>query len=298
MAESHNILSQLSDALAAQTAAAARSVAAVRFGGRHLSAILWQSDIVVTSEQSLPAHENFEVATDGTSLKARLAGRDPGTNVAILRLAEPRPGGTFTSADVRPGALALACGADERGDVRVRLGIVNAVGPQWHSRAGGRIDRRIALDAQLSRNDEGGPVFDASGALLGMSTFGPPGQLLVIPTATIERVVPALMRDGHISRGWLGVALQPVAVPDALLDQAGQRSGMMVMSIAADSPAANAGVMAGDILLTIDGKSARRIDKLGAQFDADRIGHGTQLRLIRSGAVLDLQVIIAARPAA
>jgi S1-C subfamily serine protease len=300
MTVSQNILAQLSGALAAQTAAAGRLIVAIRLAsGRHLSAILWQPDVIVTSEQSLPQREDFEVvAAGGAVLKAQPAGRDPGTNVAALRLANSIPPVKITAAEAHTGALALAHGADGSGRVRARLGVVNSVGPEWHSRAGGRIDQRIVLDIQLSRAEEGGPVLDATGALLGMSTLGPPGQVLVIPTATIERVVPALLRDGHISRGWLGMALQPVAVPDALREMVGQRSGMMVMSIVEGGPAANAGVMAGDILLTIDGVPARRINKLGAHLDADRIGQGTELRLIRSGAVIALEAIIAARPAA
>jgi S1-C subfamily serine protease len=204
----------------------------------------------------------------------------------------------FTTADVRVGALVLAYGADGNGGVRSRLGVVNSVGPEWHSRAGGRINRRIALDIQLPRTEEGGPVLDAAGALLGMSTLGPPGQVLVIPAATIERVVPALLRDGRIARGWLGLALQPVAVPDSLREPAGQRSGMMVMSSVEGGPAANAGVVAGDILLTIDGASARRINRMGARLDAERIGQEIELRLIHSGAVTTLRVVIAARPTA
>jgi len=96
-----------------------------------------------------------------------------------------------------------------------------------HSSRGGLIDRRIVLDVSLGRREEGGPVFDATGGCLGMSTFGPRGQVIAIPTATIERVVPLLLKHGRVARGWLGVALQAVAVPDALRETADQSSGLM-----------------------------------------------------------------------
>jgi S1-C subfamily serine protease len=303
MTASQTLLSQLSAALATQSAAASASLAAITLhSGRHLTAIvqqvpLQQSSILVTSEQSLPEREEFDVvAQDGATHKAKVAGRDPGTNIAVLRLENELSIDPFETARARPGALALAYGADGKGGVRCRLGVFNSVGPEWHSQAGGRIDERVIVDIQLSRVEEGGPVLDAAGAFVGMSTFGPRGQVLVIPAATIERVVPILLRDGRIARGWLGLAMQPVAVPDALLEAAGQRSGMMVMSTVEGGPAANAGIVAGDILLTIDAAPARRIHQLAARLDADRIGKEIELRVIHSGAVTTLRAVIAARP--
>src|SRR6266702_1507042 len=143
-------------------------------------------------------------------------------------------------------------------DPLAQFSIALAAGAEWHSSRGGLIDRRIVLDLRLARREEGGPVFDAAGAYLGMSTFGPRGQVIAIPTATIERIVPLLLKDGRIARGWLGVALQAVAVPDALRESAGQSSGLMVMSVVEDGPAAQAGIVAGDIILSVEGISAHR----------------------------------------
>ena len=141
-------------------------------------------------------------------------------------------------------------------------------------------------------------MFDAAGGTLGMSTFGPGGQVIAIPTATIERVVPQLLKDGHIARGWLGVALQAVAVPDALRETADQSSGLMVMSVIDDGPAAQAGILPGDIILSVDGTSAVRFRKIARHFGADSIGRKADLRLIRSGAVMTVQTTIAERSAA
>jgi S1-C subfamily serine protease len=261
--------------------------------------MLWQSGIVATSEQALPRKDDFElVAPGGAILSARIAGRDPTTNIAILKLAEQIASPAIATGEARTGAVALAIGADGTGGASARLGLVNLAGPEWHSSRGGLIDRRIVLDVRLARREEGGPIFDAAGRCLGMSTFGPRGQVIAIPTATIERVVPQLAKDGRIARGWLGVALQAVAVPDALRESADQSSGLMVMSVAENGPAAQAGILAGDIILSVDGTSAHRFRKIARHFGADSIGRKADVRLIRSGAVMTVQTTIAERQAA
>jgi S1-C subfamily serine protease len=300
MTDHSDFLTQFSNALVARTALAKGAVAAIRLAhGRHITGLLWQSGLVVASEQSLPRKDEFElVAPGGAVVTAKLAGRDPSTNIAILRLAEPIAAPAIAAGEAQPGALALAVGADGSGGASARLGVVNLAGPEWHSSRGGLIDRRIVLDLRLAHREEGGPVFDAAGTCLGMSTFGPRGQVIVIPTATIERVVPQLAKAGHIARGWLGVALQPVAVPDALRETADQSSGLMVMSVVEGGPAAQAGVLAGDIILSVDGTSTHRLRRIAKLFGADSIGRRADLRLIRSGAVITVQTTIAERQAA
>src|SRR3954465_10853032 len=252
--------------------------------GRHLSATLWQPDVALTSEQSLPRREEFELlVAGGDTLKAKLAGRDPGPTRAALRLERPIEFSAWRHAEPIAGALALAFGADGTGGVRTRLGVVNAAGPEWTSSAGGRLDRYIALDLTLGRAEEGGPALDASGRLLGITTFGPRGRVLVIPAATIARVVPALIRDGRIARGWLGVGLAPVAVPDALQAQAGQTSGAMVMSLVGDGPAAKAGIVAGDIVLSVNSTPARRLRDIAAALGSESVGRTAELRVIPGG---------------
>jgi S1-C subfamily serine protease len=300
MTDQPDILSQFSNALAGRAKAAKSAVVAIPLAhGRHITGMLWQSDTVVASEQSLPAKEDFEiVAAGGSAVAAKIAGRDPSTNIAVLKLAERVASPSIEAGQARIGALALAIGADGSGGASARLGLVNLAGPEWHSSRGGLIDRRIVLDIGLGRREEGGPVLDAEGGCLGMSTFGPRGQVIVIPTATIERIVPQLLSDGRIARGWLGVALQAVAVPDALRESAEQSSGLMVMSVVDGGPAAQAGIVAGDIILSVDGTSTRRMRKIARHFGADSIGRKADLRLIRSGAVITVQTTIAERQAA
>jgi S1-C subfamily serine protease len=300
MSLSSDVLTQLSDAIAARAEAAKNTVVAIRIGGgRHLTGMLWQPGVVVVSEQALPNQDEFELVTPGSSIiEAKLAGRDASTNIAILKTADSIAAPAFTAADAHVGTLALAIGADGAGGASARLGMVNLVDGEWHSRRGGLIDRRIILDIDLAHREEGGPVFDAAGGCLGMSTFGPRGQVIVIPHATLARVMPQLIKDGHVSRGWLGVALHAVAVPDALRESADQSSGMMVMSVVENGPAAQAGIVAGDIILDVDGIPAYRSRKIARYFGGDSIGRQADVRLIRSGAIITVQTTIAERQAA
>jgi S1-C subfamily serine protease len=300
MSDQADLLGQFSNALVARAEAAKGAVVAIRLAHeRHVTGIVWQSGIVVTSEQALPRKDDFElVAPGGSILKATIAGRDPSTNIAILKPAEPIAASAIAAGEALTGAIALAIGADGTGGASARMGLVNLAGPEWHSSRGGLIDRRIVLDVRLARREEGGPVFDAAGRCLGMSTFGPRGKVIAIPAATIERVVPQLAKDGHVARGWLGVALQAVAVPDALRESADQSSGLMVMSVVENGPAAQAGVLAGDIILSVDGTPAHRLRRIARHFGADSIGRKAELRLIRSGAVMTVQTTIAERQAA
>jgi S1-C subfamily serine protease len=300
MTDQADLLVQFSNALVTRAEAASNAVVAIRLThGRHLTGMVWRSDIVVASEQSLPRKDDFElVGAGGSVVTAKLIGRDPSTNIAVLRLAAPIASPSIVAGEAKTGAVALAIGADGTGGASARLGIVNLAGAEWHSSRGGLIDRRIVLDLRLAHREEGGPVLDAAGAWLGMSTFGPRHRVIVIPTATIERVVPLLQRDGRIARGWLGVALQAVAVPDALREAAGQSSGLMVMSVVEGGPAAQAGILAGDIILSVDGTPAHRFRKMAKLFGADSIGRTADLRLIRSGQVITVQTTIAERQAA
>jgi S1-C subfamily serine protease len=292
-------LTHLSDALAARVAAAAGLVASIHAPhSRPRSGTLWRQDVVVASEQVFPKTETAEIVlADGRLVAARVAGRDRGTNIVALRLEMPIDGAARAAAEPQLGGLALGIGADPSGAPIARLGVVRSLGPAWHSSAGGRIDRRISLDFSISRGEEGGPVLDAAGHLLGMSTGGPGGRALVIPAATIERVLDPLLATGRIDRGWLGLALHPVTLPEATKIEGGQQRGLMVMQVAQDGPAAKAGVLAGDILVAVDGAAASRPMEIARQFGPESIGKQVELRVVRSGAQRTLAATITARPA-
>jgi len=290
-----DLLEQLSESLADRLAAATYAVA-IRTGRRDRSGILWRDDVVVTSEQVLPEGSDFVVVRNGTEFPARLAGRDPGTNVAVLRLAQGLPSLRPAACPApRAGSLALIVGADSAGAPTGRLGMVHATGPEWHSMAGGRIDALLRLDARLGA-DEGGPVLSLGGGLIGMSTAGPRRRALVIPAATVDRVLEPLLTQGRVGRGWLGVGLQHVLVPDRLREAAGRERGLMVVALVPKGPAEQAGVLPGDIILEVNGARAGRSRGLAAALGAERIGQPATLKLLRAGEVHLLTITIGTHP--
>lgn len=288
-----------SDRLVARVAGSGGGLVCIHPGmGAQRTATLWQPGVLVTSEQGLPPDAAVPVVLpDGSHAQARLAGRDPGTNVAVLRLELDGPA-LPASAEPHSGGLALMLGAASDGSPTARLALVHRVGPAWDSLGGGRIDRLISLDARLSAQDEGGPVLDAAGGLLGMSTLGPRRRVLVIPAATVDRVLPPLLADGQVSRGWLGLGLQPVAIPEGWQASAGIEAGLMVISLATPGPAEQAGVLPGDILLAVDGAAAPHMRAMARTLGNRTAGADVMLRLLRGGTPIELPVSVAARPAA
>ena len=285
------------DDFANVVAGAAGLVAGVRAGeGRALSGVVWRDGVVVASEQGLKEADIYRVVLPGGSeATATLVGRDKGTNVAVLR-AEGVRGSIKECAEPSVGGFALALGSDGAGSVTARLGVVHRVGPEWHSMAGGRIDRLIVLDARVAWHEEGGPVLDSAGRLLGISTLGPRRRVLVIPADTVERSVEALLRDGHVARGWMGVALQPVGLPDAARSAAGSDGGLIVVGLSSGGPAEQAGVMVGDVVLSVDGTAMRSPRDLGRHVTSCGVGAACGVRVLRAGTVQELPVTVGARP--
>ena len=292
-----DLLEQLSDSLADRLGGAGGFVVAIRTGHRDYSGILWRPDVVVTSEQVLPQGTGFAIAHAGAEIPATLAGRDPGTNVAALRLSRPLDGSAPSpETSPRAGSLTLVVGADSHGAPTGRLAMLHAVGPAWHSEARGRIDALLRIDTRLGA-DEGGPVLTLAGRLIGMSTAGPRRRALAIPASTIERVLDPLLSEGRVARGWLGVALQQVRVPERMREAAGRDAGMMVIGLAANSPAEQAGILPGDIVLEVDGKQTGRARGLASALTPERIGQPVTLKLLRAGDIRLVTVTIGTQPA-
>lgn len=290
-------LADLSQAVETAARHAAPLVAGLDWCGRHhVSGILWRPGLLVTSEQSLPESECYAaVLPGGARVAATLAGRDPSTNVAALRLESESP--PVTQAEPGGvGAVVLALGSDGAGEITARLGAVEVLGAAWESMRGGRIDRLIRLGVRLGHAAEGGPVIDAHGRLLGMSTFGPRRSVLVIPASTITRVLEPLLREGRITRGWLGVGLHPVALPRELAERAGAGHGLMVVNIADGAPAAGV-LLPGDILLAIDDTPVASPRNVAAALGQEKIGQTVTLKVLRGGAVATAALTVAARPA-
>lgn len=290
-------LAALSAGLAALAeAGAARTVAVHGRDGRPRSGILWAENLVVTAEEALERDDRIVlVLPDGTRVGAELAGRDPGTDIALLR-APTGPVVPLALASVEaalPGHLVLALGRGEHGAGNM-LGTVAMAGPAWRSMRGGKLERQLELGLRLAPEAEGGPVLDHDGRLLGMTVAGArKGAVLAIPAATIARVVEVLRTKGRIARGYLGLAMQPVTPPG----QRGARA-VIVVGLDPDGPGARAGVLLGDVVTGWNGAAIGSVRELLARLDPEMVGRDVALDLLRGGAPLRVTVRIAERAAA
>jgi S1-C subfamily serine protease len=278
------------------------SIVAVHGGGRSsASGFHWRSGIIVTAEEALERDEDIKVTLPGgRTIEATLAGRDPTTDVAVLRFQpDGLPIATTADASLRPGHVVLAIGNHE-GTPIASLGIVAIAGPAWHSLRGGTIDSLIRLDLALSPAAEGGAVVDVQGRVVGMAVLGPRRRALVIPTSTIDRVVDQLLAKGHVFRGYLGAGLQPVRLgrPSIGAQPPGAGRSILVASIDPDGPAARAGLLVGDILTTWNAKPVDRVREVMRLLGSDSIGKTIDLGLLRGGAPTTLKVVIGERPVA
>lgn len=283
-------LAALSDALAGLVAQAAPRVVAVHGrDGRASSGFLWQDNLVVTAAETLEREEDIALTLpDGREVAATLAGRDPGTDVALLR-AEIGAAPGWATAEARTGALAVALGRVEAGAVAT-LGMTALVGPEWRSQRGGRIDQKLVFDLTLTAQAEGGPLLDAHGRLLGMAVFGPRRRVLGIPAATIARVAEVLKDRGRVARGYLGLALQPV--------RHGGVQGLIVLGVDPGSPAGQAGLLLGDVLVRLDGAPLASVREMLARLEPEMVGRAVQLEVVRAGQAFTVSATVAERPSA
>jgi S1-C subfamily serine protease len=302
MVEPGSPLLAFSDHAAELVERTAGSVVAVQGGGRWPSSgIHWRSGVVVTAEEVLERDENIKLTLPGGRVAdATLAGRDPTTDVAVLRFQpDGLPVATTTEASLRAGHVVVAVGNYD-GAPLAALGIVALAGGAWHSVRGGTIDRLIRLDLALSPAAEGGALVDLQGRVIGMTVLGPRRRALSIPSSTIDRTVDQLLARGHVFRGYLGAGLQSVKrerTSNGSQASAGQR-GVLVVSIDPNGPSARAGILVGDIVTAWNGQPIERVREIMRLLGPESIGSTVDLRLIRGGTPTALQVVIGERPVA
>lgn len=283
-------LETLSSALSDLVARTAPSVVAIHSRRARSSGFAWRPGLIVTADEALAQEgEVAVVLPGGEQVAATIAGRDPTTDIALLRLDHAVPAPVpLAPAMVAAGALVLAIGAQDGGPVAA-LGAVSAVGAAWRSMRGGSIDARIELDVALRRHAEGGPVLDAAGRTLGMAVFGPRRRVLVIPAATVERVAARLAAHGRVARGYLGLSLQPVR-----LDGGG--GGAMVIGVDAGGPGAAAGIQQGDVVTAWNGRPVEGLQTLLRALGPESVGTTVALSLRRGGQPLDTTLTVVERP--
>jgi S1-C subfamily serine protease len=284
-------LTSLSASLSGLVAATAPSIAAIHSHRALSSGFIWKTGMIVTADEALADEGEVAVTlSGGRRISATIAGRDPTTDIALLRadIGAVSPIALDGSAPCA-GALAVVVGGRE-GEAVAALGVVAMSGVAWRSMRGGEIDARIELDLSLRRHAEGGVALDASGQAFGMAVFGPRRRVLVIPAATIARVAAQIEAHGKVARGYLGLGLQPVR-----LDGDGG-VGAMVMSVDGDGPGAKAGVRQGDVLQAWDGQPIGSVNELLRALGPASVGKTVALSLRRGGETRAVVLEIGERP--
>ncbi len=295
-----NAMTNLSKAMAEAVTTASPGV--VRIEGRQripATGIVWSAEgAIITANHVLRRDENITVGlVDGHSAAATLIGRDPSTDIAVLRVEENElaPLVEANKQEMSVGNLVLALGRPGH-TVQATLGVVSALGDSWQTRHGGRIDRYLQTDVLMYPGFSGGPLIDGNGRILGMNTSGIMGGVsLAIPTQTLSRVADTLLTHGRMKRGYLGVSTQRAGLPQELHDELGQKTGLLIISTEADSPAAQGGLTLGDTIVGIADEKVRNHDDLVAQLTGDVVGTAVPVKIVRGGKVETLEVTIGER---
>jgi S1-C subfamily serine protease len=289
------LFEQLSHDLADATAQAARSVVAVHARRRiPASAILWRPGVVVATHHTVHKDEDVPVALpDGTRARGTVVGRDPATDLCVLRLDDGAAAGdavpaTLAGEPLRVGQLALAVGRPGA-EVTAALGFVSAVGPAWRTWQGGQIDRFVRLDIAIQDGFSGSPLVDGAGRVAGINTSAlSRSAALAIPVTTVERIVDHLLAGGRTRRGWLGVGAQAVRLPETVrreLATAGreQAHALMLVAVEPASPADRAGLLLGDVLLSLGDTATEDVTDILAALGPDSVGTSLPAQVLRAG---------------
>ena len=287
-----NELAALSQELAAAVERAGNSVVAVHARPRFSSSgVFWRPGVIVTAEHTLQREEEITVTLPhGSKAPATLAGSDPGTDIAVLRVEDQGVPAGRAAAQPAPGHLALTIGRSHDSGVNATWGIVSAVSGPWRTWRGGRLDAYIRLDLTLYPGSSGGLVVNVDGEPLGIATSALSRIAgLAIPAATIDRVVEEILARGRVARGYLGVGLQPVELPD-------HQKGLIVLSLEPGGPAARAGALIGDILLELGGRPTADTDDVQLALEAHGVGKSADATVLRGGASQNLSIVVGERP--
>jgi S1-C subfamily serine protease len=296
-----NFWEALSDQLAEAAATVGNSVVAVP-GRRHPSSgILWSGDSVVTANHALRRDEDISVViAPGKSIPARVVGRDPSTDLAVLRLqqaVEVTVARWGDASKLRIGELLLALGRTGRGNIVASSGVLSGVMGRWRTWRGGELDQFIRPDLLLYPGFSGGPLVDARSEILGLNTAGLHRSGVTVPAATVARVAAELLEKGRIERPYLGLAMQPVVLPESLRAKLNliASEGLLVVHVEPGSPAEKGGVLLGDVLIEIDGQASLDTDAVQQALHSQRPGKSVEVKLARGGALEKVKIVLAAR---
>jgi S1-C subfamily serine protease len=292
----------LSDDLASAVERVAPSVVYVDGSPRRdASGLAWDEHMIVTVDHAIERDDEIEVYVDsGSHVRATLVGRDPSTDLALLRVdAALTPAPRASLEALRVGHIVLAVGRDEDARPGASLGVVSALDGPWRTWRGGEVDRFLRPDVTMYSGFSGGPLLDSRGLVLGINTAGLSRRTaLTVPLSTVERVVTQLLSGGRIRRGYLGIAMQQVRLSPALrAAHALEADGaVIVVDVAADGPAERAGLLMGDVILAIGGRTVEDSDDLQYALGAESVGTSQTLRILRGGVLREVSVTVSERP--
>jgi serine protease DegQ len=297
-------LLELSQSLAAAVERVSPAVVAVDARPRvATSGVLWRPGIVVATNHTIQRDEEITVTLhDGNVLPATLVGRDASTDLAVLKI----DGGT-TAAELateagalKVGHLVLAVGRTGADGVTASFGCVSSVGGAWRTWRGGTIDNFVRLDLSIYLGFSGSPLVGADGRVLGVNTSAlARGAALTIPAVTVDRVVDFLLKGGRVARPFIGVGMQPVRLPDKLVSKLNlaNGNGVIVLGVEPGSPADNAGIFVGDVLIGLNDRLTGDTDDVQAVLTPEIVGQTIKATVVRGGESLILDLTVGERPA-
>ena len=298
---SNNVLVELSDALADAAEKAGNATVLVNARRRMpASGIVYASDLILTADHTVEREEGIKVILgDGTEVSARIAGRDAGSDVAVLRL--ERAVGTVAEATKSParlGQIALVLGRPSPNGIEASLGTVSAIGGPIRTGRGGMLEKYIRTDSISYPGFSGGPLVAADGTVLGVNTSGlANGAAVTIPADIAWRIADTLVKHGRIQHGYLGIRSQTVEIPAASQKalKHEQETGLLVVGVENDSPASKGGLIVGDILVAVAGIPVLHHDELFTRLSGDVVGKSTPIDVLRGGQPQTINVVIGER---
>jgi S1-C subfamily serine protease len=298
---SQNVLVELSDALADAAEKAGKATVLVNARRRMpASGIVYAPDLVLTADHIVEREEDIKVTlADGTEISAKVAGRDAGSDLAVLKLERAvEDVAEVTKSPARLGQIALVLGRPTPDGIEASLGTVSAIGGPIRTGRGGMLERYIRTDSISYPGFSGGPLVAADGTVLGINTSGlTNGAAITIPADVAWKIAGALVKDGRIKRGYLGIRSQPVEIPAAVQKslKREQTTGLLIVGVENNSPASKGGLMVGDILVGVAGASVHHHDELFNRLNGDVAGKSTPIEILRGGQPQTLNVPVGER---
>jgi S1-C subfamily serine protease len=294
------MLTQISNQLADAVSGAAPSVVQVHGRRRPASGLVYAHQIVLTTMNALKREDGLQVRRpDGQAIDAELLGWDPATGLAVLRAnGLDAPPLATSSAPVRVGHIGLAIGRSWSNAVTASAGIIAIIGGPLHTGPRRTIDQVFRTTAPMHDGFAGGAFLDTSGGLIGVATATSIRDLgVIIPASIAWKAAAHVLEHGRIKRGYLGIAGQPVMLPEHQRGGTGRERGVLTLAVTPGGPAAHAGVLVGDVLLAIDDTSIESPEELMDVLMTIGSGHRARLRVLRAGTSIEVLVNIGERPA-